>query len=438
MDIILNFFNKRRPRNEGGNVKKSVIITILTLLVMINIGYGADLPKPKGGIKEKDLLITNWNPPTSLSTHFGDGTNSVNDPIFYFNLNLGYLRYYMKSDVNEDDTYLFNPSFSYIAEFKPLDFASFLTSGSGYAIFMEKNEWLRNTTFIASNKTYSSTQFITGNMLWYFDFLYNGINVPNVIIPQSQTSKSALENLYPTTRELSYGFANRFHLYKSSRMSFGLVGYFEFIPTEGTQRVAKGPNIGTLKHLYSSAFTYSALGGLFYRYKKNDFQFHLSGLYQRMEGDYDAWVITLTQNTFSGNFETSYFERYFLHLNYFLINWISTENEETFNSNTYNIGLEIKGFGGQFEWMGIGLDLFYQTMVQERGYWYDGDINSSILVPSINWYPMAFHKKNHQLKISLLYGYFDYNWSKGLFSKGISEKDSGSNESIMVRADYAF
>ncbi|MDH4129267.1 MAG: hypothetical protein OEV44_10960 [Spirochaetota bacterium] len=396
------------------------------------------IPEPKAGMRESNINIKQWNPPTSLKTHFGHGSNAKNAPIFYFNLNLGYLRLFMKSDAVKDDTYLFNSNFSYIIELRPLDFISFLSSGSRFAIFMEQNEYLRNLTLILSNKTFSSTQFITSEMLWYFDFLYNAINIKNIIIPQSRTSPSALENLYPVTRKESIGLSDRLHIFQSPRLAIGLAFYFEsHIPT-GTQKVAKGPLSGTLTNLYSSSFTYSTLGGVFLRYKNNPIEMHANILYQWMEGDFDDWVITVQQNTLSAHYEISLYERYFGHANYYLINWKSNEQKETVYSHTINVGGEIKGFGKMLEWVGIGLDLIYQNMTQARGVIYDGKFSGYGFAVPVTWYPLSFHSKNHKLKLTAIYGLIKYDWNKSLYNGAIPENGKGWADSIMIKADYEF
>ena len=38
---------------------------------------------PKGGLKENDIVIKNWNPPSSLSSYVGKGTDFNTNPIVY-------------------------------------------------------------------------------------------------------------------------------------------------------------------------------------------------------------------------------------------------------------------------------------------------------------------------------------------------------------------
>ncbi|MDH4129637.1 MAG: hypothetical protein OEV44_12830, partial [Spirochaetota bacterium] len=149
-------------------------------------------------------------------------------------------------------------------------------------------------------------------------------------------------------------------------------------------------------------------------------------------------VITVTQNTISIPFEISFVDQYFFHARYYFINWKNEEFKETFDSHTLNLGGEVKGFGKGFYWIGSGLDIFYQAMGQKRGYTYDSSLNAFGFAIPLNWYPLAFHGKNHNLKISFIYGLFKYSSKKNLFSGGVLETGSGTNSSIMFRVSYTF
>ncbi len=414
-----------------------IVICVLLLFNLTYIVFGdnqASVPNPKAKFTVADLSISEWNPPTSLSTHFGHGTWTKNAPIFNFNLNLGYLRYYMKSDLEEaSDGY--NEWFTYIIEIKPFDFASFLTSGSSYSIFVEKHEWLRNFTLIINNKNFSSTQFISAPLMWYFDFLYNSIPVPNIVVPQNGSAKSALSRLYPITREVGIGFSDRLHLYQTPTLALGLVMYFEFnIPVE--KQVSKDPSNIQSQYLRSSDLTFGALGGLFFRYKEKGIEINTSALYQRLQGDFDVQVITVEQNTISVPFEISYADQYFGYFNYYFLHWSSRQWDEQFFSHTVRLGGEIKGFSKKVEWIGTGVDFFYQRMKQDIAS-ESGNLDSFMIILSLNWYPLSFHSKNQKLKISLLYG-FVYHDSDRYRSTGEVETDHGWNYSLMMKVSYNF
>ena len=431
---------------------KKWLISLIFILLSLQL-YGVELPKPKAGLNEENIRITGWNPPSSLFTHFGEGEVKKNSPIVIFNLNLGFARYYMKSDDEEDNPYVFNPRFTYIAEFKPLDFPSFLTSGSRYSIFMEKNDAIRNITLIGSNKSFASTQLITSPLLWYFDFLYNSVDIDRAIYKLSWTSKSALDNLYPTNREMSFGLSDRFHLFKSPTKAFGIALYFEMQIPKGRQKVITGPVDEINKafdnpnaFVYSDTVTYSGLAGLFYRVKKESYEMNSQIMYQRLEGDFDDWITEVKQNTLFPSIEVSFNKQFFIHTNYYLIFWtIAQDVNETFYSHTINPGGEIKGFGNGFHWIGVGLDAFYQIMDQE-GDGYRGNVNALGGALSLNFYPLAFHQKNHQLTMSFIFGMFNYDWSN---SEDIYHpvtdaltvqtiKDSGWNQSLLARIHYSF
>lgn len=420
-----------------------LILIILNLSSTLFSSEQEEIPeelkkKPVAGIKKNPITIQSWTPSTSLSTHFGHGSNKKNEPIFNFNLNLAYVRFFMKSDIVEDDTYLFNTGFSYIIELKPFDFASFLSSGSSYSIFIEKNEALRNFTLIFNNKTFSSTQFLTANHLYYFDFLYNAINVENVIIPQSKVSSSALENLYPNTREEGIGVSDRFHIVQTENLAIGLVFYFEFNLPKGTREVAKGPSRGQLDYLYSDLFTYAFLTGAFLHYKEKNYEMKAHIIYHWLHGNFDSWVITTKQNSVAINYEFIYNKRNSYHFNYNMINWQSDEYEETTYLHTINLGMERKGFGEYLNWLGAGIDFYFQINEQERGAEFLSNFFAYGFSIPISWYPLAFHSDNYKLKISLIYGIFNYYWQKDLFASSIIEQGDGFADSIMLKVNYSF
>lgn len=422
---------------------KVIGLILFILLFINNFSFTKEeVPSPKAKFRQNDLTVNNWSPPTSLSTHFGKGSWDKNTPIFDFNLNLGYLRFFMKSDMEEDQTYIFNEWFSYIVELKPFDFVSFITSGSSYSLFVERNEWLRNFTFILTNKTFSSTQFITAPMQWYFDLLYNGVPVANIIEPQGFTAKSALARLYPSTREEAIGISNRLHIFQTSSFAVGLTAYFEFhIPDR--KNILKDHSAFNTPPRYSSKFTYGLLVGSFFRYKKNlgktieDFEVNASILYHRLEGEFDQWVITVDQNTLSVPVEVGFNEQYFAHVNFYYITWTSQYYDEQFDSYTINVGGEIKGFGDKLHWFGPGFDFAYQYMKQDfaaKG----GKFQSLNYIFSLNFYPLAFHVKDHKLKVSVIYGLIDYEWEKFRRSGAEYESDTGLNFSLMMRINYSF
>lgn len=392
---------------------------------------------PKAGIREPLLNLNNWNTASSLSTHFGKGTNTNSIPIFNFNLNLGYIRYYMKSDF--DNSSDFNPNFSYIIELKPFDFFAFLVSGTKFSLFIEKNEWLRNFTFIFSNKIYSSTEFISSNLTWYFDLVYNGLPIPIIIIPQSFTSPSALEKLYPANRRESIGISDKFHLYRSNTTAIGLMLSFEMVVPKGTERTVRSTTGIQSQYIYSSDLNFSTLGGIFFRKKTQKFDLSAKFLYQRIQGNYDDQVITVKQNTISAQVDLSFKDQFYFHFIYHNINWKSDQWYETLNSNTFIAGAEVKGFGKKLYWIGFGLDIAYQYMKQSYSDSTDyGKINSILFIPSVNWFPLAFHEKNHQLKISLLYGLIYHSWTKSYERQFLIEEQSGWNYSVMLRINYSF
>ncbi len=394
-----------------------ILVTLILILSVIPC-YSVELRKPKAGLRKAKLSINNWSPPTSLDSYVGKGSNDDIDPIYRFNLNLGYLRLYTKSNNFLTDQYLINSDFPFIIEFKPFDFASFLTSGSPYSIFVEKNEVFSNFTLILSNRTFSSTQYITDYLLWYGDFLSNAVDI-KVLFPSSilPTSDSTIEVLYPTTRDIGIGFSDRIHLYRSTEIALGLMIYFEFLIPKGEQEVMKNftdlPPIGQLileSFRTSSAFTYAAMGGLFFRYKKDEINFSTEVIYHRRKGDFDAWTVSFKQNTVLVRSELSWSKQYFLHLNYQLISWTNGILAEDATTHFVNPGGEIKGFGRSMHWLGIGFDFFYQNMQQSRSRFgsYSGKMEGISLIPSVSWYPLAFHSRNHLLRFHFLFGLFKF------------------------------
>ncbi len=421
------------------NVAYKSIFYLFVLLFINQLTYSKEISKPKGGIKQKVLSIKEWNPPSSLSTHFGHGTWARNEPIFNFNLNLGYVRYFMKNDA--DSAADFNTRFSYIIELKPLDFISFLTSGSPYAIYMEDNEWLRNITFIFTNKIYSSTQFISDELRWYFDFIYNAIAINAAIVPNSFTQPSALSRFYPSNRRSSIGLSDHFHLYRDSKMALGIKMFFEMTLPKGTEQVVRVASSAKANLLNSSDLSYAAMGGFYFRRKVNNIDMNAQVLYQRIQGNYDDEVIAFGENTLKAKYTISVNDQIFAHLLYYYVSWFNENIDEKFNSHTFNIGSEIKGFGDQLQWLGAGFDFFYQRMDQSfifKGSNDRGDLNAYIFLVSANFYPLAFHSKNHRLKVSLIYGQFKYDWQAVRSNQTVNFKEDGWNYSVMLKVNYSF
>ncbi|GMT49280.1 MAG: hypothetical protein IEMM0008_0819 [bacterium] len=426
------------------------IAVTLILSLSVTPCYSVELKKPKAGLKKAKLSISNWSPPTSLDSYVSKGSNDNTDPLYRFNLNLGYLRLYTKSNSFLTDRYLINSDFPFIIEFKPFDFVSFLTSGSSYSIFVEKNEVFSNFTLILSNRSFSSTQYITDYFLWYGDFWANAIKF-NVLFPSSvsPTSDSALETLYPTTRGIGIGFSERVHLYQSTEMALGLLFYFEFHIPKGEQDVLKNlsdlPPVGQAilgAFTPSSSFTYATMGGLFFRYKKAEVDFNSEILYQRRKGDFDAWAVDFRQNTVLAKSEISWSKQYFLHANYQLIAWTSGILIEEATAHIINIGGEIKGFGKSMHWLGLGFDFFYHNIKQNRNRFgaYNAKVEGISLIPSVSWFPLAFHNKNHLLRFHFLFGLFKFTQKgNGTPEPGITGSINESGDwkySFMVRVTY--
>ena len=400
--------------------------------------------------RKKDLTIRNWNPPTSLSTHFGWGTIRKNSPVFNFNLNLGYLRYYMRSDSTEVKVNTQNSDFSFIIEIKPFDFLSFLTSGSSYSLLVERNEWLRNLTFILSNKIYSSTQFITSDMLWYFDLLYDGLLVPNVIIDLNDSPTTGLDHLYPPNRKLTLGISDRLHIYRTPKWALGLVTYFEFHIPKKNELVftdPSGSNAVFGGDRFTSAFTYAALGGLFFRWKDNAIEIKSKALFQRFEGVYDGVEEEVKFHTVSAQFEISLDKRYFIGASYYGVfaeALTGTASGTTIYSHSILLDFDLRGFGTGFEWLGVGITGAYQLMgMNDSQRNVKPDLHSIILIPKISFYPLSFHQKNHRLKISFLYAFMKYSSTafKGGFGSSLSpvkQSESGWNYVFMGKLEYSF
>lgn len=401
------------------------------------------IPEPQGKLEKRDfrdddLEIKHWNPPSSLFFHTGNGSKKTNKPIFNFNLNLGFIRLFVKSDDNDNDTYLFNPLPSYLVELKPFDLISFLNSGSEYSLYTERNDWLKNFTLIVANKTFSNTQFLTTRLNWYFDFLNNAVDIREAIIPQSQTSKAAIDSFYPTNREIAFGVSNRIHLYQTETMAIGVLGYFEFQIPQGTQKVAKGSGAGELDNLYSSRFTYSALAGAYFSFTIDDIKVNTELLYQRLEGDFDAWVLAVKQNSISLYSEALFSDDYMVYLNYLYINWKSEEYGETVFSHTVLLGGEVKGFGESFYWLGLSADYMLQVIDQQRGLDYIANLFATGFDIGLNFYPLAFHTKNYHLKVSFLYGLIYNTWTKELYSNAVVDSSDGFGQSMMFKISYSF
>mgnify|MGYP000561974836 CR=1 FL=1 len=394
-----------------------IAVTLILSLSVIPC-YSIELRKPKAGLKKAKLSISKWSPPTSLDSYVGKGSNDSIDPLYRFNLNLGYLRLYTKSNDILSDRHLINTDFPFIIEFKPFDFLSFLTSGSSYSIFVNKNEVFSSFTLILSNRIFSSTQYITSYLLWYGDFLSNAVDI-KVLFPSSvaPTSDSTLEVLYPTTRDYGIGFSERIHLYRTTELALGLMFYFEFNIPKGEQDVLKNlsdlPAIGQAAlggFTPSSAFTYATMGGLFFRLNKNDVDYSLEVLYHRREGDFDAWTVSFEQNTVLARLGIAWHKQYFMHLNYQLISWSNGLLAEDATAHFLNLGGETRGFGRSMHWLGLGFDFFYQNIQQDRERFgaYSGKIEGISLIPSVSWFPLAFHTKNHLLRFHFLFGLFKF------------------------------
>ncbi len=401
------------------------------------------IKKPRSGFRKKNMAVKNWNPPTSLSTHFGWGTVQKNSPVFNFNLNLGYVRYYMRSDSTGEKVFTQNSDFSFIIELKPFDFVSFLSSGSRYSLFVEQNDWLRNLTFIVSNKIYSSTQFITADMLWYFDVLYDGLLIPNVVIDLNDSPTTGLDHLYSPNRRITVGISDRIHLYRSPTWALGMAAYFEFHIPQGNEQVFTDPSGNFGGDRFSSAFTYGALGGVFFRMKKESMEINSKILFHRFEGTYDGVKSEIRIHTISARFEVSFNKRYFIRTHYYAILGEPTtggDGGSKFFSHTILGGLDIKGFGNGIEWLGLGFDASYQIMGRESTRTgFNNDLTGILLIPSVSLYPLAIHNKNHQLKVSFLYAFINYSWTAyKVTTTAIEQSEAGWNTVFMGRIEYSF
>ncbi len=432
---------------------KYIFLVLIILIFVIPEAYSIKLREPKGRLKENNLIIDNWYPPTSLDSHVAHGTDSQVDPFFYFNLNLGYLRIFTKSNIILEKKYLINSGFPFIVEFKPFDFFSFLFSGSSYALFVERNEWLRNLTFIISNRVDSSTQFITSFMLWYGDLVSSAFSFKGALYTPSivPTSSTTLEVLYPTNRNISLGVSDRIHIYQSARFALGLLAYFEFNIPEGKQDVVAGEESFPLSvqavlanYNPSERFTFSTMGGIFVRFKNRSIDFKARMLYLRRQGDFDAWAIAYKQNTGSLDSEITLHDRFVLRFKYFLVQWKFDVLEENTISHIINLGEEIKGFGKGFEWFGVGFDFNYHNHKQDRDLTgFQGRVDGISLIPSVSWYPLAFHERNHTLKFSFYYAFFymrKYSSGAPIPKSSIPSVNDPYDwhYAIMLRASYSF
>ncbi|MDH4129079.1 MAG: hypothetical protein OEV44_10020, partial [Spirochaetota bacterium] len=377
----------------------------------------------------------------------GSVTNS--DPIYHFNLNLGWLRFFTKSNNIFYDRYLVNTGIPMVIELKPFDLTSFITSGSGYSIYVENNEWLRNLTLIFSNRVFSSTQFITSSMLWYGDFMANAVKIKTFFpSSNSETSESALEKLYPSTIDFGLGISDRIHVYQTSKMSIGIMFYFEAIVPK-SREVAKNyldlPPVGQFhvqRFTPSSTFTFATMGGVFFRYVKGYIDFYAQTTYQRRQGDFDAWTIGLKQNTVLSKVGVLLYEQFDFYFQHFLINWSLDLLSEESTINFFNVGSEIRGFGKKFYWIGLGFEGVYHIFHQDRAIYggYIGKINGISLISSLNFYPLSLHSKDHRLKLSLIYGIFSFRQQGSgtphpSFNINLDEKTSW-NYALFFRVTY--
>ncbi len=431
------------------------IILLVILFSLPSLSFGEKIPYPKGGLKKNDLFIKNWNPVTGLSAYIKYGDSKVKSlPYFNFDLNLSYLRFFIKSDAEWDKAYkeyLFSPWFTYIIEVKPFDFASFLTSGSKYSIFVEQNEWLSNLTFIVSNKNFASTQFIIPPLQWYFDLLNSSIEINKIITPnQNATYNSIIEIWYPKTKDIGFGIADRIHIFQNPYHALGIMAYFEFsISTKDKQ--AKGTDSDTLENFNTKRFTFAGLFGLFYKLKLDDIELESNIIYHILKGNFDDWILDVIEHTLVFYTEIVFIDMILLHLNYHFIYANYGEFKEVIQSHTLNLGAEIRGFGDKVEWLGLGFDLFYQNTDQNipANYaWftnyneYDAKLKSIGLVFSVNFFPLSFHDKNHRLKLGFLFGLFYNIWERqgeGIFdSSSVNESAKSWSKGFMFKIDYKF
>ncbi len=405
----------------------------------------------KERLSSANIFITSWNPPTGLELYFGRGSTGTTNPTYSFNLNLGWARFFVKSNDIISDKYLYNSGIPYIVEIKPFDLASFLTSGSSFSLFVDRYEWLRNLTLIVSNRIFSSTQYLTSSMLWYYDFLSDAME-HKVFFPTSvtPTSESTLERKYPTLIDTSLGVSDRIHIYRSPKVAVGLMFFFEATLPK-TRDVVKNytdlPPQGQIhlsKFTPSNRFTFATLGGLFFKYKYSPLEIYSEIVYQRRQGDFDAWTVGMSQNTLLARVGTLINKQLDIHLLYYMINWELEILTEQSNVHMINLGTELIGFGRRLEWLGLGFDVFYQYFKQNRvkPNAYEGKISGISLIGSFNFYPLAFYGKNHTLKLSLIYGLFKlHQTGNGIPIPGVTvnvNEEVDWNYALYFRVSYKF
>ena len=443
-----------------------LVCGILIILFYTSKSYSQVLKKPNGGLKQNDLSIVNWNPPSSLSSHVGYGEQRYSYPYFYFNLNLGYLRVFTKAKpLQENETYTINNRYPFIIEIKPFDLAAFLSSGSSYSIYTEKNEWLRNFTIIFGDKSFSSTLYINSFMLWYGDFMINGLlnNSNNVFVlktnnyssngPPNSGASGILDALTPYTNNFNIGLSDRFHVYRTSQFALGALIYFEFTIPKSNLEVLKNVDskqsqLGSAysyykSNSYDSRLTFSIMGGLFLRYKNNNIELNSEVLFNHRNGNFDGWIIKFQQNIVSFFNELSFKKQFYLTFRYHLLHWYNKFYDDDFYFHHLDLGGEVRGFGRNMHWLGVGLNFTIDIWRQSLRKWggFDAKMDFFGIIPSVQFYPLAFHGKNDQLKFSIITGFLKAKSSSAGYENPNSsyrstQNQAGWNYSIMIKVDY--
>ncbi len=446
-------------------MKKFCISGVIILLFIISIkGYSKNsIKKPKGGFQSKNISITDWNSQSRLSFFTANGSshdktsgdNRLTDPYYFFDLNLGFVRFFARTNFFDSTSAdaIINKLFPFVLEIRPFDFASFLSSGSRYSLFVEDNELIRNFTLILSNKMYSSSQFVTSFFLWQSEFISSGLNPGVKVVQAAQTSTTPLENFYPATLGFGLGFSDKFHLYQSPTVALGLMIFLEFTLPRGTDEVLRDiANRSAVAYQsyfqsnqYSDQITYGLMAGLFFRYVQEKFDLKSSLFYHRRQGDFDAWAKDHIQDGFVIQAELAFDKQFFAHIQYFVFLWDNKLHDDELVFNNVNLGGEIKGFGRKLEWLGVGLDFHYVFGEQTRKLYgdYSGTFSIFYFVPALHFYPLSFHDKNHSLKISFLTGFFFYHvTAKGIYHSLLPAEDRDETASwkysLMLRISYSF